>query len=309
MQNANENTVVSPGASVDDLGAIMKKYEAVSDSTLMPNMPCIVRLDGDSFHKVVKLLDVKAPFDDRFSGVMTEVAFAVTKYLSGAICAFVQSDEISIIMRANSPHLAGRVNKINSICASLATNEFIRQYDTKRDVLQGRPLFDCRVFSIPHEDLATYLRWRQMDAWKNCVGQALFHALGANGEATAKMLRMGIKERQEAYFVQTGRNVHSLPLVYRRGGLVRQVLAIKPPNPENPRSSAARRRTWVMDSYLPIFGKNPAWVASLLAGDLPEAIGVEADTWDGKAHLVASLVTKGDAYSLVSSATDPTEWR
>ena len=39
------------------LGARMKAYESVNDAILVPKMPFIIRLDGDSFHTYTKGFD------------------------------------------------------------------------------------------------------------------------------------------------------------------------------------------------------------------------------------------------------------
>ena len=46
----------------DDLGDLMKKYEYITRTHLVPRMPVIIRLDGKAFHTFTR--GFKKPFDD-----------------------------------------------------------------------------------------------------------------------------------------------------------------------------------------------------------------------------------------------------
>ena len=51
----------------------MKDFEVYSSLKVPKNSKIIVRLDGRSFHKLAKDLNLVKPYDDNFYGVMAEV--------------------------------------------------------------------------------------------------------------------------------------------------------------------------------------------------------------------------------------------
>ena len=254
----------------DTLGTDMKQYEVVCRQHLMPGMPYVLRLDGDSFHKVTELLNVERPFSDRFAAAMIHTANCVMKYLAGAVCAYVQSDEISIIVLPSPTgaheHLAGRTDKLNSLAASLATVEFLGWFsENEKALLRGRPLFDSRCFSLPEAELSYYLTWRQLDAWKNCVGSATHYALGGGAAATRQLRGVSVKERQAIYTEKTGKLALDLPAMHRRGVVLRKGAVDAPADPENPRSVGCQRKVALMDANPPIFTKDTDYVTKLLS--------------------------------------------
>ena len=80
----------------DALGDRIKSYEIAETGLKFINgLPIVVRLDGKSFHSFTK--NMKKPYDQDMMDLMDDT----TKYLleeSGAIIAYTQSDEISLIL-------------------------------------------------------------------------------------------------------------------------------------------------------------------------------------------------------------------
>ena len=79
------------------LGDRMKEYEEVSKTRLMRRTPAIIRLDGKAFHTWTKGLE--RPFDKRFYAAMMLTAKTLVNEIQGAVFAYGQSDEISILLR------------------------------------------------------------------------------------------------------------------------------------------------------------------------------------------------------------------
>ena len=161
------------------LGDRIKSYEArETKRSFIPGIPVVVRLDGKRFSKFTKNL-VK-PFDIGF----TELMVATTRDLveqTGAKIGYTQSDEITLIFLQDKPkseiYLNGRVQKMTSILASMATGYF----NSRRHVLlENDPLaiayFDCRAFQVPNKDEAVNtLIWRELDAARNSVSMLASH--------------------------------------------------------------------------------------------------------------------------------------
>lgn len=172
------------------LGDRMKKYEALTDTKLMPRLPIVIRLDGKNFSKLTK--GMEKPFDDEFRKAMVNTAkFLVHK--TDAKIAYTQSDEISLILytdniRNGSIMFDTRVQKICSIFASWASvyflmevmkrfpkkidyfhNEIMNDWDGLGD-LGNPPIFDCRIFAVPDKvEAYNAVLWRVNDAVKNSI--------------------------------------------------------------------------------------------------------------------------------------------
>ena len=151
----------------------MKMYEDIeSKRILIPKLPICVRVDGKGFSKFTK--DMIRPFDKNFTDSMIEtMKFLIEE--TDAIIGYTQSDEISLILSdIKEPFFKGRISKLNSIIASIATakfNELIHKH------YPNKPLafFDCRVWNVPNRlEAANVLLWRYLDCIKNSISMASY---------------------------------------------------------------------------------------------------------------------------------------
>ena len=78
------------------LGERMKMYEHVWRHKLIRRMPVIIRVDGKAFHTFTKGLN--KPFDDIFMDAMQATAEYLVREIQGCKFAYVQSDEICLII-------------------------------------------------------------------------------------------------------------------------------------------------------------------------------------------------------------------
>ena len=72
-------------------------YRSLSDYKLLPNSYVLVMLDGRSFSNLIKNKFEK-PFDKDFIDMMNQTAQYVCENVEGAKFAYVQSDEISLVI-------------------------------------------------------------------------------------------------------------------------------------------------------------------------------------------------------------------
>ena len=173
-------------------------YRGLSEYRLLPNSYVLVMLDGRSFSHFVKNRFQK-PFDDDFIGMMNETAKYVCKNVQGAKFAYVQSDEISIVLTdfdtpTTDAFFGNRLSKLHSIIASLATakfNQLMCQYRFEKMVnfsgyapelttnevveeLEKFPLyqFDCKCWNVPtYNDVFAWFLYRNIDCTKNSKQQ------------------------------------------------------------------------------------------------------------------------------------------
>lgn len=158
----------------DPLGHRMKSFEAVSNFTLIPGTPKIIRLDGKAFHTFLK--DAEKPFDKQVMESMCYAAEQVMSEIGGsARFAYIQSDECSIVlndkMKINSePWFANKIQKMVSVAASIMSVSFSQKLHGLRGDEFKPAFFDARVFELPNEtEMYNAVLWRQFDAAKNSI--------------------------------------------------------------------------------------------------------------------------------------------
>ena len=176
----------------DLMGTHMKEFERATATVLPVHTNTVIRVDGKAFHTFTRGLST--PFDDRFMDAMDATALYLCENISGAVLAFTQSDEISIVLAdyskpSTEPWMGGKVQKVTSIAASMATAAFNRAFADPDKMA----LFDARVFTLPHiADVQDYLIWRQKDTYRNAVSMVsseffshnYLHGLGVNERLT-----------------------------------------------------------------------------------------------------------------------------
>jgi len=150
----------------------MKRYESVNKHTLIPRMYSIIRSDGKAFHTFTK--GFQRPFCSDLAAAMDSAAKHLLKHVQGAKCAYVQSDEISIVMTdfdnyESQPWVKGQIQKVTSLTASMATSGFNASLASKYPE-KTMATFDSRVFQVPTKaEVLNYLIWRQKDAIRNSI--------------------------------------------------------------------------------------------------------------------------------------------
>lgn len=160
---------------------IKDNYESRYKVKLTRRMPAIIRLDGKAFHTLTK--SCNKPFDNIFSACMTYTTLQLCKNIQGAKCAYVQSDEISILLidydkLTTDAWFDYNIQKIVSVSAGMASAIFSKAYNKYA-------VFDGRVFNIPKEEVNNYFVWRQQDWLRNSL-QMLCQSLFSHKELHKK---------------------------------------------------------------------------------------------------------------------------
>jgi len=207
----------------DELGQRIKsQYEDRTRYFIPRRTYTICRLDGKAFHAYTKGLN--KPFDDALSSDIDNAIIAMLPQIQGAVFAYTQSDEISVLLcdfatPNTSAWFDGNIQKMASVSASIITAEFNRlrckrwsslEFDfpstanppysldtiiNKQDELS---YFDSRIFSIPDRtEVMNYFIWRGNDCSRNSVSmvaQSLFSHTQLQGKSTPQMQEMMFKE-------------------------------------------------------------------------------------------------------------------
>lgn len=274
----------------DDLGTRMKEYEKRNQYYLQKRTPVAIRVDGRSFHTFTK--GFKRPFDDILMKSMQETAKYMCENIQGAKLAYLQSDEITIILvdydtLETDCWFNYRTDKLCSISASMATmafNKFFRKnvenfvqdcatdYETQglcgegtveyelcktyQKAAEKGAMFDARCFNIPKEEVTNLIYWRQLDATRNSiqmVGQANF--------SHKELQNKSCNDIQDMLHEQKGINWNDYPTVCKRG------TAVIYTNYQNPQSLTDKDiiKGWKIDTEIPILkGENRAYVDDLV---------------------------------------------
>lgn len=271
----------------DSLGDRMKTYEYVTRNYLTRKLPVIIRIDGKAFHSFTR--GFKKPFDDIFVKSMQETMKYLCENVQGCVLGYCQSDEITLVLvdyqsREASAWFDNNIQKMVSVSASMATMAFNRffvnnchqWYEDNIDfdeLILGTDenikklfnaytkacnkgaMFDSRVFTMPKEEVANCLIWRQQDATRNSiqsVGQANFSHNQLQGKNCSNI--------QDMLMLEKGINWNDYPTHLKRG-----TCCIKKPFKINEGTEQeAIRNKWVIDTEIPIFTQDKDYINKLI---------------------------------------------
>lgn len=228
----------------DALGDRMKSsYEDRTRFSLPLRTYTIIRVDGKAFHTYTKGLE--EPFDDGLIEDMDLTAAYLCKNIMGAKFAFVQSDEISILLTdfeeiGTQAWFDNNLQKMCSVSASMATRKFneLRLQRLGTEKMKWAE-FDSRLFQIPQRvEVENYFIWRQQDTTRNSISSA-----AQSLYSPKELLGKDSDQKQELLF-RKGINWNDYPVKYKRGRFILKESYEKPREDTNPLQTTLRTR-WV----------------------------------------------------------------
>jgi tRNA(His) 5'-end guanylyltransferase len=210
----------------DKMGDRLKSnYENRTKTFLTRRSYHFIRLDGKAFHTYTK--NCKRPYDLELMEDMDLTAKYILERVQGAKCAFVQSDEITILFTDNDSintemFFDGNIQKIVSTTASMAGAKFNQRRMKRlgRVLEDDEPLaaFDSRVFTVPDfGEVPNIIIWRQLDAIKNSV-QMVAQANFSHNECQNKHT----DELKQMLIDQKGVNWKDCPMGFQRGRFIQK---------------------------------------------------------------------------------------
>lgn len=291
-----------------DLDIRMKTYyEQIPKTKLMRRVPVICRIDGKAFHTFTR--GFQKPFDEVLIKSMQETMKYLCENIQGCVAGYTQSDEITLILTDykklnSSAWFDYEVQKICSIAASMATmafNKFFYKnvenwgYDNLPDWSCGGTnepidenllklantyckarekgaMFDARVFSIPKEEVANLIYWRQQDAIRNSIqmlGQAHFSSKQLHGKSTSiikEMLRSEKNVEWDDLPVHKQRGSCCIKETYFLESSDGKQLYFPDGDPvDGEMLKGTYRSRWIVDENIPIFkDENRAYIDNLV---------------------------------------------
>nr|GAT48746.1 predicted protein [Mycena chlorophos] len=189
----------------------MKKFETATDIQLTPNQPAIVRIDGHAFSTFTR--GFEKPFDERIHTAMAATASDLLAHFSDASLVYTISDEITLVFPTGVREFKGRVAKLGSLAAGLASARF--NYHLQHTCTTPVPAdkigtahFDARAFSLPDVGEVLYnLIWRcKIDGRRNSIsgfGRKYFSAKQLHGLHSNAVVEKVLKEKEVDYWTVT----------------------------------------------------------------------------------------------------------
>lgn len=239
-----------------DLAKRMKDYEMRDRYFLQKRIPVAIRVDMRAGHTFTK--GFERPFDKVFMKSMQETAKYMCENIQGAKFAYIQSDEITIILvdydtLETDCWFNYRTDKLCSISASMATMAFNKFFAQEVDrwgveifgfewyeggtndpevvnspkyklseiyskAIDKGAMFDARCFNIPKEEVTNLIYWRQLDATRNSI-QMVGQAHFSHDELQDKTCDM----IQDMLMIKYGINWNNFTIPCKRGAACTKV--------------------------------------------------------------------------------------
>lgn len=243
-------------------GRMKNNYENVFKYRLPERMPVIIRLDGRAFHTLTKRF--KKPFDKNFIFFMNETARYLCKEIQGVQLAYIQSDEISLLLHNykkldSQSWFNNEIQKMCSISAGIASSVFTvllsdfeyakhNQYNTWIIPQQ----FDSRCFVLPEAEVVNYFIWRQKDWERNSI-QMLAQSLYSHKELKNK----NNLELQDMCW-QKDKDWEDLDVDLLRGRCIRKLYETQISETDTV------PEVWSLDNNIPIFAEHRDYIERYL---------------------------------------------
>lgn len=238
---------------------IKNQYERRTRYYLPRRTYTIIRLDGKAFHTYTKSME--KPFDTGFNDDIDAATCAIFREIQGAQFAYLQSDEISILLTdfekdGTEAWFNGNIQKICSVSASMLTVNFnfLRLARLRRGQGWLEPIslklahFDSRVFTIPDRtEVENYFIWRQKDWTRNSVNmfaRSFFSHKELNNKSVSDVHEM---------LYEKGENWADLDTKLKNGRIVKQLRPAAPIYTMGTKDPVSRVRSKVQAFTAPIF--------------------------------------------------------
>ncbi len=237
----------------------MKGYENISRIYLTRRMPIIIRVDGKAFHSFTR--GFKRPFDEILHQTMWETGIALCKNIEGCQLAYIQSDEISLLLTdyeniKTEAWFGKNIQKMVSISASIATLAFNKEFPRLSSGEEpyakkyNQATFDSRVFVLPKEEVNNYFIWRQQDATRNSI-----LSVGQSNFSHKELQNMSCNKVQDKLFLEKQINFNDFETWQKRGVCIIKEIEIV---------NDVERRKWEVDMDIPIFTEDRNYIEGLL---------------------------------------------
>ena len=236
-------------------------YRATSDYKLLPRVPMVMVINGRGFSKLTQLLN--KPFCSKLSECLLSTTLRLCSEIEGTLFAYQYSDEIVLVSR-NDQNMDtdvwcnGRVQKICSISASLATMHFNDCANQIQLNLAGDPIFTSLVFAVPTigEAINTIIYKQQHNFYTSIQFACLYELLAKHDRSSIKEMLSGLSMDEKIDLLRQECQVdfNQYPICFRRGATCYRVPKIV---------EGATKYKWHLNSEPPIFTKEQSFLNNI----------------------------------------------
>jgi tRNA(His) guanylyltransferase len=250
----------------EQLDRRMRIYETAHDHCVLPGVHMVARIDGRSFSQLTRVgQKFDAPYDMRFRDCMVATLVHLSAHCGFSVLyGYTQSDELSLLFRADESLFGRKLRKYLSVLAGEASAKFSLE-------LGAMGAFDARISQFPREqDVVDYFRWRHEDAHRNALNGHCYWLLRKQGrsdhEATRELQGVSVAERNELLF-RHGQNFNEVPNWQKRGIGVRwRDIEVSGVNPVTQQPTVSHKRELYVDMELPMKEAYDALVRGIVLG-------------------------------------------
>lgn len=232
-----------------------------SNYKLLTRLPIITIVDGRSFNKVTSLLE--KPFCEKFAEGILSTTVKLCLEIEGALFAYQYNDSIVIISRNDqnketSPWYDNRIQKINSITSSIATQHFNNFLIDKDINIMGDALFTSHVFAVPNisEAINTVIFNQQKNFYLSIQYACFYELLKKYDKTTIRdmLSDLSTDEKIDLLKQECDIDFSSYPQSFRRG-----VACYKVPKVIDD----VVKNKWAVNTKLPIFTKDQSFLSNI----------------------------------------------
>ncbi len=240
----------------------ISSYEEVANYKLLPKLPIIIQINGRSFSKITSLLD--KPYCEKFADCISATMLKLCLEIEGAVFAYQFNDEIIVIARNDQstetiPWFDNKIQKIVSVCSSIAVLNFSSLANSIELNLMGDPIFTCNAYTAPSIlEAAHVLVSKQHQNLQSSVQSACFYELlKKHDKNTIKEMLSGmsIDDKIGLLFQECDVDFNNYPMAFKRG-----VACYRAPKLVND----VVKNKWVINKELPIFTQDHSFLVNIL---------------------------------------------
>ncbi len=228
----------------------------------MGRLPIIINLNGRSFSKITQLIE--KPYDQKFSECLLSTMHRLCTEIEGVIFAYTHNDQILLVCRNDQNEdttlwFDGKIQKICSVAASIATLHFNECASTVKLNLSTDPIFTAQIFSVPNitETINTIIYEQQQNFLTSIQFACIYGLLKKYDKNTIKEMLNGlnIDEKKDLLFQECNIDFNELPEIFRRGAACYKI---------NHEKDGIEKQKWTINSNIPIFTKDHSFLQNIL---------------------------------------------
>ena len=236
----------------------IEDYKRSSDYKLLGRIPMIIVLNGRSFSKLTQLID--KPHCSKFSECMLSTMLRLCSEIEGVVFSYQHSDQILLVCRNDqkeetSTWFDGKIQKIASAAASIASVHFNECASTIKLNLTADPIFTAQVFNVPDltEVINTIIFQQQQNFYSSIQFACLYELLKKYNKNEIKEMLSGLTVDEKKYLLlqECGIDFNDYPVIFRKGSACYKVIK-------------EDKLKWFINTEIPIFTKDHGFLSEIL---------------------------------------------